>query len=128
MKVKPRFSGAFSYTKFELEQIKQIFDHAPGQEIQIFGDCNRIFVAAYEIIKHTGGLLRVNLGEARAIINSYPGIKTEIRKRESKYPLNHEPDYYLVDHIFIRKYFAKGNEQNFERFKLDPFLPGAYFI
>jgi hypothetical protein len=48
-----------SYTRFELEQLKKIFGNSPEQEILIFGDCDRIFVAAHEIIKHLGGLLSV---------------------------------------------------------------------
>lgn len=114
-----------TYTNYEKQQLIEVFGQFPKQEILIFGECDRIFVAAHEIIKHSGGLLSVNLGDERATINSYPGLKTEIWKDEYEYQLNHNPDYYLVDHIFIREYFNKGDEQNFERFKLDPFLPNA---
>ena len=114
-----------TYTKYEKFQLTQIFGSFPKQELLIFGECDRIFVAAYEIIKHFGGLLRVNLASDREKINSYPGIKIEVHKEMHKDPLDDEPDYYLVDHIFIRKFFAKGIEHNYERFKLDPFLYSA---
>jgi len=61
-------------------------------------------------------------------MKSYPGTKLEVHKKKYKDLSKHEPDYYLVDHIFIRKYFAKGIEHNFERFELEPFLPSAYFV
>ena len=113
-----------TYSKYEREQLIKVFGSFPQQEILIFGACDRIFVTAYEIIKHLGGLLRVPLATDREKINSYPGIKIEVQKKKYKYPLKHNPDYYLVDHIFIREYFS-GMETNFERFKLAPYLPMA---
>jgi len=117
-----------SYTDYERQQLTDVFGSFPEQEILIFGDCNRIFVAAYEIIKHFGGLLAVPLATNRRKMKSYPGIKIEVHKKKYKNPLKYAPDYYLVDHIFIRKYFAKGIEQNFKRFRLDHFLPSAYLF
>jgi len=117
-----------TYTEFERQQLTEVFRSFPQQEILIFGDCDRIFVAAYEIIKHFGGLLKVSLASNRRQMKSYPGIKIEVHKKKHKNPLKHETDYYLVDHIFIRNYFAKGKEHNFRRFQLEPFLPGAYYI
>jgi hypothetical protein len=117
-----------TYTHHERKLINQVFGTFPKQTIEIFGDCDKIFVAAHEIIKHLGGLLRVNLGDDRERINSFPGTKIEVQKRKYKYPFKHEPDYYLVDHIFIKKYFAKGIENNFNKFQLEPFLPSAYYI
>jgi hypothetical protein len=114
-----------TYTDHERHQLIKVFGCFPEQEILIFGPCDRIFVVAYELIKHLGGLLSVNLADERDTINSYPGIKIAVQKKKYKYPLKHEPDYWLVDHVFIRKYFAKGIEHNFERFKLAPFLPSA---
>jgi hypothetical protein len=35
------------------------------------------------------------------------------------------PDYWLVDHIFINKFFANVSGENFEKFKLDVFMPFA---
>jgi len=106
-------------------QFIKAFGSFPEHEILIFGTSDRIFVAAYKIIKHLGGLLRVNLADDSDKINSYPGVKIEVQKKKYKYPLKHEPDYWLVDHVFIRKYFAKGLEHNFEKFKLAPYLPSA---
>jgi hypothetical protein len=114
-----------TYTDFEREQLTEVFGCFPEQEILIFGECDRIFVAAYEIVKHFGGLLNVDIGSARKYINSHMGVKIEIHKKKWRNPLRHEPDYWLVDHIFIREYFAKGIEQNYEKFKLDLFLPYA---
>jgi hypothetical protein len=88
----------------------------------IFGECDRIFVAAYEIIVHFGGLLNVNLGGKREEINQHPGRKIGIYKIKHKNPLKHKPAYWLVDQFFIMDTFAKGNEYNFEKFKLDIFL------
>ena len=117
-----------TYTEFERQQLTEVFGSFPQQEILIFGDCDRIFVAAHEIIKHFGGLLKVGLASNRRQMKSYPGIKIEVHKKKHKNPLKHEPDYYLVDHIFFRKYFVKGIEYNFKRFQLDSFLPSAFFI
>jgi len=114
-----------TYTEYEKKQLTEIFGSFPEQKILIFGACDRIFVAAYEIIKHLGGLLRVNLAGDRDTNNSNPGIKIPIQKKQYKDPSKHDPDYYLVDHIFIRKYFAKGIEHNIDRFRLAPFLPSV---
>jgi hypothetical protein len=59
-----------TYTKFEREQLINVFGSFPQQEILIFGECDRIFVAAYEIIKRFGGLLSVRIGSDRIDINS----------------------------------------------------------
>jgi hypothetical protein len=91
----------------------------------IFGECDRIFVAAYEIIKRFGGLLRINIGDDRKDINSHNGIKIEIHKKKWRNPLRHEPEYWLVDNVFIREYFAKVSGDNFEKFKLELFMPSA---
>jgi hypothetical protein len=115
----------FTYTDYERQQLTEVFGCFPGQEILIFGECDRIFVAAYEIIKRFGGLLRINIGTDRKDINSYKGIKIEIHKKKWRNPLRHEPDYWLVDHIFIREFFAKVSGDNFEKFKLDVFMPYA---
>ena len=117
-----------TFTDYERQQLTEVFGCFPQQEILIFGDCDRIFVAAYEITKHFGGLLRVNLVGEIDTIKSFPGIKIAVHKKKHKNPLKYEPDYYLVDHIFIREYFAKGIEHNFKRFQLDPFLPSVYYI
>ena len=114
-----------TYTKYEKHLLTEVFGCFPEQEILIFGESDRIFVVAHEIIKHFGGLLRVNLAGERDTINSFPGIKIEIQKKRYKNPLKHEPDYWLVDHIFIRQYFAKSIEHNFDKFKLDKYLPSA---
>lgn len=114
-----------TYTKYEIKQLTEVFGRFPEQEILIFGECDRIFVAAHEIIKHFGGLLNVNIEDNRVRVNSFPGRKIEIQKIKYKNPLKHKPDYWLVDHIFIREYFATGIENNFDRFKLDLFLPYA---
>jgi hypothetical protein len=71
-----------TYTDYEKEQFIQVFGSFPEQEILILGDCDRIFVAAYEIIKHFGGLLRVPLDNKRSKINSHPGVKIVIQKEK----------------------------------------------
>ena len=114
-----------TYTEYEKEQLTEVFGCFPRQEILIFGECDRIFVAAYEIIKHFGGLLNINIGGNRKHIHSHKGIKLEIHKKKWKNPLRHEPDYWLLDHIFIREFFAKVSGDNFERYKLDVFMPYA---
>jgi hypothetical protein len=53
---------------------------------------------------------------------SGPGRKIGIHKIKHKNPLKHKPNYWLVDQFFIMDTFAKGNEYNFGRFKLDRFL------
>lgn len=80
-------------------------------------------MAAYEIIIHFGGLLSVNLGGKREVINLSPGRKIKIHKIKYKNPLKHKPAYWLVDQFFIMDTFAKGNEYNFEKFKISRFLP-----
>ena len=113
-----------TYTENERKQLTEAFGSFPEQEILIFGACDRIFVAAHEIVKHLGGLLRVSLSGDRDIINANPGIKIPVYKLEDEDSLENGPNYYLVDHIFIKQYF-KGIEHNFERFILAPFLPRA---
>jgi hypothetical protein len=113
------------YTDYETQQLTDVFGRFPGQEILIFGECDRIFVVAYEIIKRFGGLLHVNIGANRKEINSHKGIKIEIHKKKWRNPLRHEPNYWLVDHIFIREFFAIVSGDNFEKFKLDVFMPYA---
>jgi hypothetical protein len=76
-------------------------------------------MAVYEIIKRFGGLLNVNKDSDRKDINSHKGIKIEIHKKKWRNPLRHEPDYFLVDHVFIREFFSKGINDNFEKFKLE---------
>lgn len=111
-----------TYAKNEIKQITEVFGSFPEQEILIFGECDRIFIAAHEIIAHFGGLLSVNIGESREEINSYKGRKIEINKIRHKHPEKYEPDYWLVDHFFVREYFAAISGDNFERFKLGRFL------
>jgi hypothetical protein len=111
------------YTDYETQQLTDVFGRFPGQEILIFGECDRIFVAAYEIIKRFGGLLHVNIGADRKDINSHKGMKIEVHKKKWRNPLIHRPDYWLVDHIFIREFFARVSGDNFEKFKLDVFMP-----
>ena len=123
--IAPEWHQIPTYTEYERLQLTEVFGKFPEQVIWIFGECDRIFVAAYEIIKHFGGLLSVNLGGTRKEINLSPGRKIEIHKIKHKNPLKHKPNYWLVDQYFIMDTFAKGNEHNFERFKLDPFLPSA---
>lgn len=36
------------------------------------------------------------------------GLRPPVYEVENEDSLENDPDYYLVDHIFIRKYFAKG--------------------
>jgi hypothetical protein len=112
-----------TYTEYEKKQLTEIFDSFPVQDICIFGECDRIFVVAYEIIKLFGGLLNVSIGESRKEINSHKGTKIEIHKKKWRNPLRHQPDYWLVDQVFIREFFAKVSGSNFEKFKLDVFMP-----
>ena len=113
------------YTDYEKQQLTEVFGSFPRQEILIFGECERIFVAAYELIKRFGGLLNINIGDDRKHIHSHNGTKIEIHKKKWRNPLIHRPDYWLVDHIFIREFFAKVSGDNFEKFKLEVFLPYA---
>jgi hypothetical protein len=112
-----------TYTEYEKEQFIEVFGGFPVQEILIFGECDRIFVAAYEIIKHFGGLLRINIGDNRNHINTHNGIKIEVHKKKWRNPLIHRPDYWLVDHIFIRNFFSNISGENFKKFKLDVLIP-----
>jgi hypothetical protein len=120
--IAPEWHMTPTYTEYERLQLIEVFGKFPEQVIWIFGECYRIFVAAYEIIVHFGGLLNVNLGGKREEINQHPGRKIGIHKIKHKNPLKHKPNYWLVDQFFIMDTFAKGNEHNFEKFKLDPFL------
>lgn len=70
-----------TYTDYEEEQLTKVFGYFPKRDINIFGETDRIFVAAYELIKYFGGLLRVNIGDTRKVINSYPGVKIGIHKK-----------------------------------------------
>ena len=81
------------YTKYEKLQLTEVFGRFPEQEILIFGECDRIFVAAYEIIKRFGGLLSINIGSDRKHINSHNGTKIEIHKIKHRNPLRYEPEY-----------------------------------
>jgi hypothetical protein len=123
--IEPEWHQIPTYTDYERQQLIEVFGKFPEQVIWIFGECDRIFVAAYEIIIHFGGLLDVNLGGKREEINQHPGRKIGIHKIKHKNPMKHNPAYWLVDQFFIMDTFAKGNEYNFEKFKLDLFLPSA---
>ena len=123
--IEPEWHMKPTYTEYEKEQLIEVFGCFPEQEVLIFGECDRIFVAAYEIIKHFGGLLNINIGSNRKHIHSHKGIKIEIHKKKWRNPLRHDPDYWLVDHIFIREFFAKVSGDNFEKYKLDVFMPYA---
>lgn len=114
-----------TYTKFEKQQLTEVFGCFPKQEILIFGECDRIFVVAYEIVKHFGGFLSINIGTDREHINSHKGIKIEVHKKNWTNPIRHNPIYWLVDHVFIREFFAPISGNNFEKFKLEMFLPYA---
>jgi hypothetical protein len=114
-----------TYTKYEKEQLTKVFGKFPEQEILIFGECDRIFVAAYEIIFHLGGLLYVSLGDNNKTNNDYSGTKIPVYEKQYSQPSKHKPKHWLVDHIFIKEYFSSISGDNFERFKLDPFLYSA---
>lgn len=114
-----------THTDHEKQQLTEVFGRFPGQEILILGECDRIFVVAYEIIKRFGGLLSVSIGADRVEINSHKGIKIEVHKKKRKNPMKHDPDYWLVDHVFIREFFADISGDNFKRFKLEVFMPYA---
>jgi hypothetical protein len=123
--IAPEWHQIPTYTEYERQQLTEVYGQFPEQVIWIFGECDRIFVAAHEIIKHFGGLLNVNLSSKREEINQYPDRKIGIHKIKHKNPLKHKSNYWLVDQFFIMDTFAKGNEYNFEMFKLDLFLPSA---
>ena len=111
-----------TYTKYERKQLTKVFGKFPEQEILIFGECDRIFVVAHEIILHLGGLLYVSLGYNNQMINQCPGTKIPVYEKQSS---KQKPGRWLVDHIFIRENFSSTSGNNFERFKLDPFLYSA---
>lgn len=111
-----------TYTDYEKEQLTKVFGCFPKQDINIFGETDRIFVAVYELIKYFGGLLIVNLGDTRKLKNSYPGVKIGIYKKKYSNQSRHKPDYWLVDDIFIRSYFNKEGESNYEKFQLEPVI------
>ena len=67
-----------TYTDYERQQLTEVFSCFLEQEIQIFGDCDRLFVAVYEIIKHFGELLAVPITNDRRKMKSYPGTKIRI--------------------------------------------------
>jgi hypothetical protein len=123
--IEPEWHMRPTYTEYEKQQLTEVFGYFPVQDICIFGETDRIFVAAYEIIKRFGGLLSVNIGDNRKDINSHKGIKIEIHKKKWRNPLRHKPDYWLADHVFIREYFAKVSGDNFEKFKLELFIPSV---
>jgi len=111
-----------TYTDYEGQQLTEVFGKIPEQEILIFGECDRIFVAAYELIKHFGGMLYLNLGDRRSEIKKYPGVKIPIYEKQYKNPLRHKPDRWLVDQVFIWEYFKLNENDNSKKFTLDPFL------
>lgn len=113
------------YTRHEIRQLTEAFGRFPEQVLWIFGDCDRIFVAAYEIIRHFGGLLCVSIGDDMDTVCSYPGRKIPVYKKNYREPLKHKPENWLVDDVFIREYFKGNDQNNFDRFSLDPFLPVA---
>ena len=114
-----------TYTDFERQQLTEVFGCFPEQVIWIFGEGDRIYVAAYEIIRHFGGLLKVNFNADRNDIHSCKGFKIEIYKKQWRNPLRHDPDYLLVDQHFIKDYYAIVSGDNFQKFKLDVFMPYA---
>ena len=111
-----------SYTDFEKQQLIEVFGKFPEQEILIFGECDRIFVAAYEIIKHFGGMLYVNLGYSKSKINKYPGRKIPVYEKKYRNPSRHNPDKWLVDNLFIKEYFKNYATENTQKFYLAPFI------
>jgi hypothetical protein len=111
-----------TYTDYEKQQLIEVFGHFPEQEILIFGECDRIFVAAYELIRHFGGMLYINLSVSKSKLDVYQGIKIPVYKKHHSNQSRHKPDKWLVDHLFIREYFKEGKTDNYEKFKLDPFL------
>jgi hypothetical protein len=111
-----------TYTDYEKEQLINVFGKFPEQVIWIFGEEERIFVAAYELISHFGGLLMVNIDHRLSALNKYPGIKIPFYKKEFKNPLKHTPGKYLVDQQFIWNLFGVGSNLNYEKFKLNRFI------
>ena len=94
------------YTDNKRRQLTQISGQSSAQEILIFGECDHIFVVTYEIIKYFGGLLHVNIDSNSKEINSHKGYRIEVHKKKWRNPLRHEPNYWLVDHLFIREFFS----------------------
>lgn len=111
-----------TYTDYEKLQLSEVFGKFPEQEILIFGECDRIFVAAYEIIRHFGGMLYVNLGDSRSSINKYPGRKIPVYEKQYMNLSRHKPDRWLVDHSFIWEYFNLQANENSTKFVLRQFL------
>jgi hypothetical protein len=112
------------FTVNERQQLTKVFGCIPEQEILIFGECDRIFIAAYEMVRYFGGLLSVPLASSVEEVNSYPGTKIPIQKTIDKDQDNDEVDYWLLDHVFMRSYF-KNIRENKDKFLLAPFLPCA---
>lgn len=67
-----------TYTDYEKEQLIGVFGQFPEQEILIFGECDRIFVAAHELIRHFGGMLYINLSTSKSKLDVYPGKKIPV--------------------------------------------------
>lgn len=114
-----------TYTDYEKEQLITVFGKFPEQVIWIFGEEDRVFVAAYELISHFGGLLDVNIGCKLSVVNKYPGIKIPFYKMKYNNPLKHKPGRWLVDQKFIWYFFGGDSNKNYEKFKLDAFMPSA---
>ena len=114
-----------TYTKHETKMLTNVFGCFPKQVIWNFGSADRIVIAAQEIIRYLGGLLKGKYSYDRAVINSYPGVKYEIMKKNYREPLKHQPDYWLVDHDFIKPYYDFIDRNCYSKFQLGPFLPGA---
>ena len=111
-----------TYTDYEKQQLIEVFGQFPEQEIFIFGECDRIFVAAHEIIRHFGGMLYINLAVSKLKMNLYPGKKIPVYIRHHNNTSRHKPDRWLVDHLFIREFLKDSKSDYYEKFKLDPFL------
>jgi len=46
----------------------------------------------------------------------------EVHKKKHSKPLKLDPDYFLLNPIFVKEFIAKINGENFNKFKLDRFL------
>jgi len=110
------------YTDFEKQQLIEVFGQFPEQEILIFGECDRIFAAEHELIRHFGGMLYINLPVSKSKLDVYPGKKIPVYKDHHNKPSRHKPDRWLVDHLFIREFFKDSWSDYYEKFKLDPFI------
>jgi hypothetical protein len=111
-----------TYTDYEKQQLIEVFGKFPEQEILIFGECDRIFVAAHELIRHFGGMLYINLSVSKSKLDVYPGKKIPVYKKHHNKPSRYIPDRWLVDHLFIREFFKDSKSDYYEKFKLDPFI------